>query len=90
MLITARHTGREYHAVFSRSRGRQQKQLNRELRLRNAEDTLALPSRNGDAVPAGIVIDDVLTTGATVTRAVSLLREEGSRPTAVVVVAAAL
>lgn len=90
MLVAARHTGREYQSVFARSRGRQQKLLNRELRLRNAVDTLALPSRRGREIPPGIVIDDVLTTGATVARAVSLLRESGSMPTAVVVVAAAL
>lgn len=90
MLVTARHTGRTYHSVFFRRHGQQQKQLNRTLRLHNAHTSLTLRRKTMPNYAPGIVIDDVLTTGATVSRAVSLLREAGGVPTAVVVIAAAL
>ncbi|MEX2442228.1 MAG: hypothetical protein WD492_01385 [Alkalispirochaeta sp.] len=90
MVVVARHTGRAYQPVFVRRRGRQQKQLNRRLRLRNAEETLALRPHGMPRYPSGIVVDDVLTTGATVSRAISLLRNVGVSPSAVVVIAAAL
>lgn len=90
MRLIAHHTDRRYHGVFTRHRGRQQKQLNRELRQRNAQETLGLHSRGHVGLPPGVILDDVLTTGATVSRAISLLREAGVMPRAVVVIAAAL
>jgi len=90
MRLIAHHSDRRYHAVFTRHRGLQQKQLNRELRQRNAQETLGFDARNTGSLPPGVILDDVLTTGATVTRAISLLREAGAMPRAVVVIAAAL
>lgn len=90
MLVVARHTGRAHQSVFLRHRGQQQKQLNRQLRLRNAESALSLHPRRPPRFSSGIIIDDVLTTGATVSRAVSLLRETEIVPTAVIVIAVAL
>ncbi len=90
MLLVAGHTGREHQSLFLRRRGRQQKQLNRQLRLRNAENALILHPRRRPRFSSGVIIDDVLTTGATVSRAVSLLRETEVVPTAVIVIAVAL
>ncbi|MFO8043165.1 MAG: hypothetical protein R6U25_08195 [Alkalispirochaeta sp.] len=90
MLVVAGHTGRPHQSLFLRRRGRQQKQLNRQLRLRNAESALTLHPRRGPRFSSGVIIDDVLTTGATVSRAVSLLQETEVVPTAVIVIAVAL
>ncbi len=90
MQLIAHHTGRSYYSVFARYRGQQQKQLDRESRRRNARETLDLRNRNGVPFTQGVIIDDVVTTGATINRAISLMQDAGAVPGAVVVIAAAL
>lgn len=90
MRLIAHHTDRPYYPIFARYRGQQQKQLNRELRRSNARETLDLRIRNCTPYPQGVIIDDVVTTGATIDRAISLMQAAGAMPGAVVVIAAAL
>jgi len=71
------------YPFLRRRRGAQQKRLSREQRQLNAIHEYYLPERTHDAYVPGlrvIVVDDVITTGASLRRCIEILHERGIEP----------
>lgn len=77
--LTAEYLGCLWESFFIRTGDATQKKLKRDERLKNAADTFAL---SPDAEVKGksiILIDDVMTTGATLASLANMLTEKGAR-----------
>ena len=83
--LMASACGRRRIRAFRHVGGGEQKRLNRTERLEHSRTSLVL---RRPPTEAGIILDDVVTTGATVRRAVELLVATGVTPSTVVVVCA--
>lgn len=81
--------GFEVRRVLERSSEAQQKRLSRELRRENARKGYALSSLKGVVVPEkALLLDDVVTTGATLRACAEILSANGSRDIAALALAA--
>jgi len=75
----ANFTGAKFEDVFVRSYASEQKFLSRNDRLSNADSSLTLSASADVRGKDFIIIDDIITTGATLKTCVKLLRSAGAR-----------
>lgn len=75
----ANFTGAKFEDVFVRSYASEQKFLSRNDRLSNADSSLTLAANANVRGKDFIIIDDIITTGATLKTCVKLLRSAGAK-----------
>ena len=79
--VLSRRTGIPYAALLCRKRGeeREQKRLSSTMRIQNAKHAI-LPKANADCKGKNVVlVDDIVTTGASVSAGVRALRKMGAK-----------